>query len=84
MYFEILGDIADAETIATGSSIREVARLRKFYGRGRWRKRKGVARVRLETGEVRLAGYTGTKLTESDVKSSRSSTTLTDDYAIQP
>lgn len=55
MYFEILGDIADAETIATGSSIREVARWRKFYGRGRWRKRKGVARVRLESGEVRLA-----------------------------
>ena len=55
MYFEILGDIADAETIATGSSIREVARLRKFYGRGRWRKRKGVAQVRLESGEVRLA-----------------------------
>jgi hypothetical protein len=55
MYFEILGDIADAETIATGSSIREVARLRKFYGRGRWRKRKGVARVRLASGEVRLA-----------------------------
>jgi len=55
MYFEILGDIADAETIATGPSIREVARLRKFYGRGRWRKRKGVAQVRLESGEVRLA-----------------------------
>jgi len=55
MYFEILGDIADAETIATGSSIREVARLRKFYGRGRWRKRKGVAQIRLESGEVRLA-----------------------------
>ena len=35
--------------------IREVARLRKFYGRGRWRKRKGVARVRLEDGSVLLA-----------------------------
>ena len=55
MYFEILGDIAAAETIATGSSIREVTRLRKFYGRGRWRKRKGVAQVRLVSGEVRLA-----------------------------
>ena len=41
MYFGILGDIADAETIATGSSIREIARLWKFYGRGRWRKRRG-------------------------------------------
>jgi hypothetical protein len=55
MYFEVLGDIAHVETFATGSSIRELARLRKFYGRGRWRKRKGIARVRLEDGEVRLA-----------------------------
>jgi hypothetical protein len=55
MYFEILGDIADVETFATGTSIREIARLRKLYGRGRWRKRKGIARVRLEDDEVRLA-----------------------------
>jgi hypothetical protein len=55
MYFEILGDIADVQTFAVGSSIREMARLRKTYGRGRWRKRKGIARVRLEDGEVRLA-----------------------------
>ena len=55
MYFEILGDITDVETFAIGSSIREIARLRKMYGRGRWRKRKGIARVRLEDGEVRQA-----------------------------
>ena len=55
MYFEIVGDITNVETFATGSSIREVARLRKFYGRGRWRKRKGIAKVRLEDGEIRLA-----------------------------
>jgi hypothetical protein len=54
-YFEILGDISDVETFAIGSSIREIARLRKFYGRGRWRKRKGIAQVRLEDGEVRRA-----------------------------
>ena len=53
--FEIVGEIADAQTIAVGSSIREIARLRKLYGRGRWRKCKGIARVRLEDGEVRLA-----------------------------
>lgn len=52
MQFEILGEIANAETIATGSGIREIARLRKLYGRGRWRKRKGIARVRLRNGEV--------------------------------
>jgi hypothetical protein len=55
MYFEILGDISNVETFAIGTSIREIARLRKFYGRGRWRKRKGIARVRLGDGEVRLA-----------------------------
>jgi hypothetical protein len=55
MYFEIVGDISNVETFSVGSSIREVARLRKIYGRGRWRKRKGVARIRLEDGEVRLA-----------------------------
>ena len=55
MYFQVIGDITHAETFATGSSIRELARLRKFYGQGRWRKRKGIARVRLESGETRLA-----------------------------
>lgn len=55
MYFEIVGDITHVETFATGSSIREIARLRKLYGRGRWRKRKGIARVRLEDGTVVLA-----------------------------
>jgi len=55
MDFEIVGKIEDVETIASGSGIREVARLRKFYGKGRWRKRKGVAEVRLADGTVRLA-----------------------------
>lgn len=55
MYFEIVGEVTRVETFATGSSIRELQRLRKFYGRGRWRKRKGIARVRLPEGAVRLA-----------------------------
>lgn len=55
MYFEIVGDITHAETFAIGTSIRELARLRKRYGRGRWRKRKGIARVRLEDGAIRQA-----------------------------
>ena len=33
MHFEILGEITHIETFAAGSSIREIARLRKFYGR---------------------------------------------------
>ena len=52
MDFEILGDITGIETIATGSGIRELPRLPKRYGRGRWRKRKGVAEIRLRTGET--------------------------------
>ena len=55
MYFEIVGEVTHGETFATSSSIRELPRLRKFYGRGRWRKRKGIARVRLSGGTVRLA-----------------------------
>jgi hypothetical protein len=55
MTFEIIGEITDVETIAVGSGIRDIARLRKAYGRGRWRKLKGVARVRLRSGRIRLA-----------------------------
>jgi hypothetical protein len=52
MYFEIVSNITHVETFAVGSSIREIARLRKRYGRGRWRKRKGIATVRLEDGTI--------------------------------
>ncbi|TMH99465.1 MAG: hypothetical protein E6H43_13895 [Betaproteobacteria bacterium] len=55
MYFEIVGEVTHVETFAVGSSIEEITRLRKLYGRGRWRKRKGIARVRLEDGATRLA-----------------------------
>jgi hypothetical protein len=44
VFFEICGDLADVETFATGKSIRELPRLRKFYGKGRWRKRRGFAK----------------------------------------
>jgi hypothetical protein len=55
MHFEILGDVSEIETFATGAAIRELTRLRKTYGRGRWRKRKGIAHVRLADGSVHLA-----------------------------
>jgi hypothetical protein len=55
MRFEILGEISHIETFAAGSGIREAARLRKVYGRGRWRKRKGIARVRLPDGSIHSA-----------------------------
>ena len=55
MAFEILGEITDIETIASGSSIRMLPLLRKRYGKGRWRKLKGIAQVRLVDGTIRLA-----------------------------
>jgi len=50
--FIILGRIWDQETIAVGRQIREIERLRKVYGPGRWRKRKGFASIRLPDGTV--------------------------------
>lgn len=51
--FRLVGEIEDPETIAEGSSIRELARLVKTYGRGQWRKRKGHGIVELRTGSIR-------------------------------
>lgn len=55
MHFEIIGDIDAIETIAVGSNIKQIGRLRKQYGPGRWRKMKGVAAVRLINGNIRTA-----------------------------
>jgi hypothetical protein len=52
MDFEVVGEITDVKTFAVGASIRELPRLRRVYGAGRWRKRKGIARVRLAGGSV--------------------------------
>jgi hypothetical protein len=54
MRFQIIGEISDIETIAVGRHIRDIARLRRRYGRGRWRKMKGTALVRLASGKIRL------------------------------
>ena len=52
---ELLSEIADVEIIAIGSRIRDLRRLRRDYGEGRWRKLKGKARVRLPDGAVTQA-----------------------------
>lgn len=52
MDFELVGKITDVETIATGRAIREARRLRRVYGPGRWRKRKGIATVRFADGTI--------------------------------
>jgi hypothetical protein len=55
MKFEVVGKIEHEETFATGSGIREIARLRRAYGKGRWRKRKGEATIRFDDGTTRRA-----------------------------
>ena len=58
MYFDIVdivGPITDIETIAAGPAVRQISRLRRQYGRGRWRKLKGIATVRIPSGALRRA-----------------------------
>jgi hypothetical protein len=55
MDFEIIGEIRQTETFSRGSAIRELSRLRKNYGLGNWRKRKGFTTVRLSDGTLRDA-----------------------------
>jgi hypothetical protein len=71
MRFAILGEISNVETFATGSGIREIARLRRIYGRARWRKRKGIARIKLADGAIQLAElhwYEATGIGRKEVK----------------
>jgi hypothetical protein len=55
MHFAVVGRIEKTETIAVGGRIRDIMRLQRQFGRGRWRKRKGIARVRLAEGQIRMA-----------------------------
>ena len=52
MRFDIISDIGAVETIAVNTGIREVERLRKVYGKARWRKKKGIATIVLADGTV--------------------------------
>jgi hypothetical protein len=55
VHFRIVSAIVAIETIAVGNTIRELRRLNRAYGTGRWRKRKGIARVETQAGTIRLA-----------------------------
>jgi hypothetical protein len=55
VFFEIVGRISNVQTLAAGREIRQLARLKKLYGPGRWRKMKGEASIRLASGELRRA-----------------------------
>lgn len=52
MNFDLISDIECIEIIATGGRIRDNMRLRKQFGEARWRKLKGVAKIRLQGGRV--------------------------------
>ena len=62
---KILGEIRDVETIATGHAIHVYGRLVQQFGRGNWRKMKGIAIVRLSSADWSTSSYTGMRLTES-------------------
>jgi len=50
MKFELIGKIEDIEIIAVGGQIHDLQKIRKKHGRGRWRKLKGIGRIRLSDG----------------------------------
>ncbi len=53
--FRLVSEITNTEIIARGKSIRDLARLNQTYGKGRWRKLKGIATVELPSGRIRVA-----------------------------
>lgn len=55
MDFRIIRELGGVETIAEGREIRDVRRLQKTYGTGRWRKLKRIALIQLPGGEIRRA-----------------------------
>ncbi|RLC64349.1 MAG: hypothetical protein DRI80_01605 [Chloroflexota bacterium] len=74
MKFEIIGKIEAIETIAVGKNIRVLPYLQKIYGRGRWRKLKGIAYIRLPNGNIRrveLHWYEAHGIGRRDIKIKR-------------
>jgi hypothetical protein len=72
--FRIAGPIREIQRIAVGSGIREIHRLRKFYGPGRWRELKGIAEVELADGRIRTAEihwYEATGIGKKEFKTKR-------------
>ena len=71
MKFEVIGPIREIEVIASGTGVQVRSYLRKAYGRGRWRKLKGIATVRLPNGlqrKVELHWYEAHGIGKRDLK----------------
>ena len=72
--FEFIGNFIAIETFAVRNSIRELNRLNRIYGKGRWRKRKGIATVKLPDSTIRLAEihwYEATGIGKKEMKIKR-------------
>jgi len=52
MYLDIIGEIEEIQNISVGGRIQDIMRIRRQFGPGRWRKLKGVANVRLQSGRI--------------------------------
>jgi hypothetical protein len=69
--FELIGKVEKVEVIAVSSRIHDLARLRRMYGKGRWRKLKGVGHVRLADGseyEAELHWYEAHGIGKKEMK----------------
>ncbi len=69
--FEIISNITEIETIAVGNAIREINRLKRNYGSGRWRKMKGKATIRFSDGiicKAELHWYEAHGIGQKDMK----------------
>lgn len=74
MRFQIISEIVEVQSIATGREIRDLRRLQRLYGKGRWRKMKGVATIRLASGRIRRAelhGYEAHRIGRRELKRKR-------------
>lgn len=55
MFFKIVGKIKNIEVISKGRGIRDLKRIKKMYGKGNWRKLKGIATIKLKNGKIKIA-----------------------------
>jgi hypothetical protein len=52
MKFKVISDITSIQVIAKGSGVDARHELNRLYGRGNWRKLKGITTVEYENGQV--------------------------------
>jgi hypothetical protein len=74
VHFEIVSEIRGATTIARGNGIRELKRLLRIHGKGRWRKRKGFATIQMPDGstlEAEIHWYDATGVGKREFKLKR-------------